>query len=513
MPSSVWAWALAGLLGAAFAAHGDSWVVDGEARGAVKEKSTVWSLSIEAPVVETIAAGTNGIPTSGAVTGYVESVAGPLRAGLTAVDGRLGRAEIDLLNNYLFDTAESVVGTYPLTWGFADTFATTNAVRWENMRYDAEAEALRVRLQLEAGEPSAALTMHFPMNESNASTYVVDTIGADGELFAGSGSANTADRSATGLIGGALHFTAADATHVQSGEEFNWAAYRDCGITLACWFRRTRAWDFNYSQNALVCAGGYYGGGAYYATMWMMLYQGEVDSVRWLYAGYYAYGYYDECGVPAGAAYVPPVGEWVHVATTYDPTNTTWIFYVDGVGVATNAAAAVPQYVSSQPYPLSIGVYDGEGSKSADADGIDIDDVRLYDRALTADEVAEIWADGAGTEGDDVPGGGPPVAGAVAVLESVQRTYAEAADEGYLAVQVEAEDATTATNLLGFISADAGATWAAVAMEDKGSIGAGVRLLDGAGVYGTPGTSMAVRIVVTNEMQGLTVHGWAYGRR
>jgi chitodextrinase len=78
------------------------------------------------------------------------------------------------------------------------------------------------------------------------------------------------------------------------------------------------------------------------------------------------------------SGHMPPIGSWQHIAGTYDGAVAR--FYVDGVEVA------------SRPFASSVGTQNGwrigafgTGSKGF-FDGL-IDDVRIYDRARSADEI------------------------------------------------------------------------------------------------------------------------------
>lgn len=75
-------------------------------------------------------------------------------------------------------------------------------------------------------------------------------------------------------------------------------------------------------------------------------------------------------------------GAWYHVAVTYDAPTTTMRLYVNGSLVAT--AGSVPAITAGQV--LTVGNY------GANADGFvgDIDEVQLYNRALTATEIKAI---------------------------------------------------------------------------------------------------------------------------
>lgn len=75
------------------------------------------------------------------------------------------------------------------------------------------------------------------------------------------------------------------------------------------------------------------------------------------------------------------VGEWMHVVATYDEPTETLKIYKNGFEVASATSVAAPNLLSG----IQIGLFNG-------ANGIDgyMDDVRFYDRALTADEVDEL---------------------------------------------------------------------------------------------------------------------------
>ncbi len=87
-------------------------------------------------------------------------------------------------------------------------------------------------------------------------------------------------------------------------------------------------------------------------------------------------------GAANGGTIVP--GEWQHVTGTFD--GVTGTLYVDGRAVASDTFAA-PGTVS---LPVNIGAYLGGGYGW---DGL-IDEVQIYDRALTAEEVFQVYEAG-----------------------------------------------------------------------------------------------------------------------
>ncbi len=78
-----------------------------------------------------------------------------------------------------------------------------------------------------------------------------------------------------------------------------------------------------------------------------------------------------------------PLGSWHHVAATYD--GTTWRLYVDGVLDAERVVDAVPRYDSIQHFGLGA-AHDSKGAAAGGLHGA-LDEVRVYSRALAADEI------------------------------------------------------------------------------------------------------------------------------
>ncbi|HLF92606.1 MAG TPA: LamG domain-containing protein, partial [Planctomycetota bacterium] len=83
-----------------------------------------------------------------------------------------------------------------------------------------------------------------------------------------------------------------------------------------------------------------------------------------------------------------PNGEWIHLAGTYD--GTTARLYVNGAEAA-SAAQGGPLAASTRSLVIGGDEFDDKGSIQEVPKGV-IDDVRLYNRALTAAEVAVLAA-------------------------------------------------------------------------------------------------------------------------
>jgi hypothetical protein len=84
-------------------------------------------------------------------------------------------------------------------------------------------------------------------------------------------------------------------------------------------------------------------------------------------------------GVRSAVHTALPLGAWTHLATTYDGVNQR--FYVNGALVATKAQTGS---IAAGNQPLRIG---GNSVSGEYFQGV-IDEVRIYNRALSAAEIA-----------------------------------------------------------------------------------------------------------------------------
>jgi hypothetical protein len=219
--------------------------------------------------------------------------------------------------------------------------------------------------------PESGLVLHYPM-ETLAQGSVTDASPSslDGHVVAGSGTV----RLSTGLAGygralqltGSQHqFVDVPMSTVLDVDTYTLAAWvRYTGIqndqTLGRWevLEKAGAYWMNVRTNGLVRVGGFYGGCA--NPSWQY-----VDSTRAL-----------------------PVDRWKHVAATYDGT---WLrIYVDGRAAG---AKRVSGRTCVSGEPLAVGAKNNptKGLLEAFWDGR-LDEVRIYDRALTSTEIGQLAA-------------------------------------------------------------------------------------------------------------------------
>ena len=138
------------------------------------------------------------------------------------------------------------------------------------------------------------------------------------------------------------------------------------GITLSAWINTS-----NSAGRSIV--GKQFGGGL------------EDSYLLWYNVGTLWFTFYPFGGSSINAP-IPSLGAWHHVAGTWD--GAVMRLYVDGNQVAASAFAGSMQYDDS---PVLIGA-DNDNADDAPDDGWDgaIDDVRIYNRALSPDEIREL---------------------------------------------------------------------------------------------------------------------------
>jgi serine/threonine-protein kinase len=93
-------------------------------------------------------------------------------------------------------------------------------------------------------------------------------------------------------------------------------------------------------------------------------------------------------GSREASGYKAPIGEWFHLAGTYD--GTTIRLYLNGSEVASRPHSGALAF-DGRPVSIGADLYDAEGSIQEEFKGL-IDDVRIYSRALSAAEVAALAA-------------------------------------------------------------------------------------------------------------------------
>jgi hypothetical protein len=217
--------------------------------------------------------------------------------------------------------------------------------------------------------PQAGLVLHYPMETLVQSTVADDSGNAlDGRVIAGTGTVRLV--SSLSGYGRAIQLTGADHQYVDvptspvlDVDRYTLSAWvRYTGVvddqTLDRWevLEKAGAYWMNIRTNGLVRVGGFYGGCS--NPSWQYL-----DSTR-----------------------AVPAGRWKQVSTTYDGT---WLrIYIDGRAAGAKRVSG-PTCVSGEPLAVGAKNNPTKGLLEAFWDGR-LDDVRIYDRALSAAEIGQL---------------------------------------------------------------------------------------------------------------------------
>ncbi|MBN2565941.1 MAG: fibronectin type III domain-containing protein, partial [Candidatus Eisenbacteria bacterium] len=217
---------------------------------------------------------------------------------------------------------------------------------------------------------SSGLVGHWRLGETSG-TVAADSSG-NGNAGTLSG-ADFVDCSVAGAIGGAVHLDGTgDIITIGNEPVFDIGGQ----ITVAAWIKVN---SFTAAWQAIVTKGD---------SAWRVARNDSLDTLKF------------NCNGLAGATGVVSAtsvadGEWHHVAGVYDGSSLR--IYVDGL---LDALAVASGSIAANDFPVVIGA-------NAEMDGRewggDVDDVRVYDRALSAGEVALLY----GQAGDSTPPAAP----------------------------------------------------------------------------------------------------------
>ncbi len=163
-----------------------------------------------------------------------------------------------------------------------------------------------------------------------------------------------------GRIGQALEFDGSDDSVDISG-----FGTSDGSVTIATWIKASN-WS---GENEIV----FWGDGSPQFELW----DSSSDVLDFIY--------YDgsSSGIDAGIT-LPSTGEWHHIAGTYDDSTGDWKLFVDGVEKKSVNDPINPSFSGSNSligaHPSAGRYFDGK-----------IDDTRVYDKALSTDEIQKLY--------------------------------------------------------------------------------------------------------------------------
>jgi len=222
---------------------------------------------------------------------------------------------------------------------------------------------------LEIGDPIA----HWKMDDNAANTVVRDSSGRDNH---GTAQRNTSTLATTGMINGALLFDGAS-DYVEVPDRKEWTLSDDFTITL---WARFDAFDSKWWWESAFVG---HDEGPYERNKWIFSYDPRQRMTIFHINGpdpdYPFNGY-----AIGGNEWTANVGVWYFVGVSRK--GNTYTFYRDGVADGSEINSVVIPNISA---PLTIGWAERPGK----FDGA-LDDVRIYDKALSGEEIAELYKAG-----------------------------------------------------------------------------------------------------------------------
>jgi hypothetical protein len=226
------------------------------------------------------------------------------------------------------------------------------------------------------------LTDHWLLNDNAANKTVANTIGSQ----SATSTVNTSVMSVSGKISGAMQFDSTNRWIAGASSQTLSAIYP---ITISAWIR----WDGN-------------NGRAYAFIVDKQVYrfqQGDdsailaVKSDGRLYSAYGGnYGSTPTKNINGGGTALT-TGQWSHVVSTFDGVTLT-TFINASINQQANPSGGTLSYFTQNPWLIGTpNDYDRAGGWNFY--GL-IDDVRIYNRVLSTNEIARIYNAGSGTENE-----------------------------------------------------------------------------------------------------------------
>jgi hypothetical protein len=230
-----------------------------------------------------------------------------------------------------------------------------------------------------------SMVLHYRMNDNAASTTVVDS---SGNGYNGTAQQNTSVLHTTGKVGGALTF--ADNDYIDLNDTF--ASTFQSDFTVSCWIKPDDGMPAANEENIFLgCLDGSFNG----VEIWHYTSGGKCAIAGWYYNGSAGKTLISNDNImPDGAQ------GWHHLVVVFAESTACKICF-DNIDVTRIGGAAIsdmsPYAVELNPY---IGVVNGQEdiySKMA------VDDFRIFNRAITQEEITFLYNGGYGTECSDYP--------------------------------------------------------------------------------------------------------------
>jgi len=238
-----------------------------------------------------------------------------------------------------------------------------------------------------AGGVTSGLVYHWKLDEKSGSSIAGSAGGVTGTWSDGTGN-DVAQEAVTGRIGGGIAFDGSD-DRISTGTLGTFASNMENGPrTFTMWVKTS-------SASPMSAMGVFNAGNTTALRIWVNQDQNDVNtqgSLSLFSRG--AGGASDELrgGVSVNTGISD--GNWHHYAVTMDIPNNTLGFFVDGVQYTTGYTdQEMPGITENFSVPLMIGATNNNGTAGQFFNG-SLDDVRIYDRGLSAAEIQQLAKSG-----------------------------------------------------------------------------------------------------------------------
>ena len=234
---------------------------------------------------------------------------------------------------------------------------------------------------VEVGPTISNLVAHWKMNDNAADKIVLDSFGD----YHGTNIANTADKSVAGKINTALDFDGVnDYVTISSTGIWDTLGNTSNALTFACWYYSASGATgdrglFSKGNDPRMMSFGFVDSGMHLAFLCK---NGSDGNALWVNA---TTNYGVNCPT-----------QWVHYAVTYDGSRVTngVVLYINGSVVGMYGRFNSLAGVATNASPFMIGHLYNSSTRAKGR----IDDMRVYDRVLSSNEIAIIYNAGSGTE-------------------------------------------------------------------------------------------------------------------
>ena len=196
-----------------------------------------------------------------------------------------------------------------------------------------------------------------------------------------------------------------------------------------------------------------------------------------------------------GAVWPNGATDWGHQVWVYDEGVSKRVYFNGAEQTLSNSnAPSADNFFQDYPFvfgcdPVTPGSYiNGQ-----------IDDVRVYTRALSADDIADLYASGVGTEANGGESGGNML------LQSTGGVYAASVPTTARLISLVTDtdaDLVINTDYLAWVSSDGGSTWDSVTLSDMGPYDGDTRIWAGDATLTGGGTNIKWRVTTDNQKDG-----------